>query len=110
MKSLVKVCITAFLLISVMSCEETEYVSDVERMEIELNSFVEKNNLTRCTIKVFNGVNSIYEATESPFEIKNGTLIVSDETESGVLKLNYNLSKLFKYYKFENVLNVEIVK
>ncbi|MCU4177620.1 hypothetical protein [Carboxylicivirga sp. N1Y90] len=99
MKNLLKIYIVALFLVLTTSCEEEDLITDLTMIENELKSFVDANNISKCSIQMNNNGNWYYKQYESSFVIRNGTIIVTDQNENSSVDYSYNLNYLVEYYK-----------
>lgn len=112
MKTLVK-CSLFILFFSVIStsCKEDENITDQEKIENELKSFVESHNITKCSIREFN--NGTYEDViyQSTFKFSNGFIVVDKVFPTVTQEYRYNLLYLYNYrISDNNILFMEFVK
>lgn len=109
MKSLKTICIAVLLFLIVVACEKEEPVPEYSLIELELKEFVQKNNISKCTIREFQNGASWEPVQNSSFKFSNGFIITYHFYFNA--EFNYNLQYLYSYRKESgNVLYLEFVK
>lgn len=109
MKSLKLICIAVILTLIVVACEKEEPVQDYSLVELELKEFVQRNNITKCTIREFQDGASWEPVQNSSFKFSNGFIITNHYYFN--TEFSYNLQYLYSYRKeMGNVLYLEFVK
>jgi hypothetical protein len=110
MKTFLKISIFVFFVsILTISCKKEEAQTDLDKIEAGLTSFVESNQLTKCTIMEYTSNSYFYVVGASTFKISNGFISVYVGSLNQATEYRYNLHYLYNYSKDGDLLSLVFI-